>query len=82
MEREYGDPETARVVMRSLMPDNRGTPVGTEIEMSVSGKKLVVKVVSTDDLRSLIRTVDDILSCLQSAERAISSLEGDSAPAP
>lgn len=80
IQREYPDQGTAEIVMRSLLPDNRGVPLDTDVEMWTSGKKLMVRVTSTDDLRSFLRTIDDILSCLQTSERALASLGGEGDP--
>jgi len=60
--------------MRAVSPDNKGAPAGTEIEISTSGGKLIIRVASSSDLQSFLRTVDDLLFCIQTAERAIASL--------
>ncbi|MEJ5292331.1 MAG: KEOPS complex subunit Pcc1 [Candidatus Methanosuratincola sp.] len=78
MEREYDSHESAETVMRAVSPDNKGAPAGTEIEISTSGGKLIIRVASSSDLQSFLRTVDDLLFCIQTAERAIASLGGRS----
>lgn len=71
IEREYSDGESAVQVMSALSPDNREAPQGTMIKMRTEGKTLVVEVDSEGDLPSFLRTVDDLLLCLQAAEGAL-----------
>jgi len=73
--REYGDSSKAAKVMRAVSPDNQGAPDDTSIEMLIEGGSLVVKVVSTADLPSFLRTIDDLLSCIQVAERTLFKVE-------
>ncbi|MDI9608919.1 MAG: KEOPS complex subunit Pcc1 [Candidatus Verstraetearchaeota archaeon] len=82
MEREYDSHVTAETVMQAVLPDNKGTPADTEIEISASGGKLIIRIASSGDLQSFLRTVDDLLFCIQTAERAIASLGKKSAPNP
>ncbi|MEN3035041.1 MAG: KEOPS complex subunit Pcc1 [Candidatus Methanosuratincola sp.] len=79
IERVYESYEAAETVMRAVSPDNKGAPAGTEIEISASGGKLKVRIASSSDLQSFLRTVDDLLFCIQTAERAIASLGKKSA---
>jgi hypothetical protein len=69
--REYSDVGSAERVMRALLPDNKGVPSGTKIEMRAEGTALIMEVSSDCDLPSFLRTVDDLLLCLQAAEGAL-----------
>jgi len=69
--REYGDCESPKRVMGALLPDNRGAPKRTRIEMHPEGESLVIVVSSDGVLQSFLRTVDDLLLCLQAAEGAL-----------
>lgn len=69
--REYGDRASPGRVMRALLPDNRGAPSGTRITMRTDGPSLIIEVSSDGDLPSFLRTVDDLLLCLQAAEGAL-----------
>ncbi|MBC7120701.1 MAG: hypothetical protein H5T33_03865 [Candidatus Methanosuratus sp.] len=80
IERDYESRETAETVMRAVLPDNREAPADTEIKISISGKRLLIKIISSGDLPSFLRTVDDLLFCIQTAERAIASLDSDPNP--
>jgi hypothetical protein len=69
--REYEDEASPERVMKALLPDNSGAPKGTRIEMRTEGKELIIGVSSNGDLQSFLRTVDDLLLCLQAAEGAL-----------
>jgi len=69
--REYGDAKSPKRVMKALLPDNSGAPKGTMISMRTEGKALIMEVSSDGDLQSFLRTVDDLLLCLQAAEGAL-----------
>ncbi|MCQ5377429.1 MAG: hypothetical protein NO516_05195 [Candidatus Methanomethylicia archaeon] len=73
--REYGDASKAAKVMRAVSPDNQDAPDDTSIEMLIEGGSLVVKVASSADLPSFLRTIDDLLSCIQVAERTLLKVE-------
>ncbi|MGD2142037.1 MAG: KEOPS complex subunit Pcc1 [Candidatus Bathyarchaeota archaeon] len=70
----YYDIDTALCIMKAITPDNIETPKGITIKSRVEGKMLVLKVECGRGLGSLIATVDDLLSCIQAAERAIEEI--------
>jgi hypothetical protein len=73
IQRDYVDSSLARKVLEAVRPDNEGAPAGTTIEMRVAGTSLLVVVRSDADLPSFLRTVDDLLTCMQAAEGAAKS---------
>jgi hypothetical protein len=73
IKREYSDGASAERVIRALLPDNRGVPADTKIAMHAEGSVLIMEVSSNGDLPSFLRTVDDLLLCLQAAEGALRS---------
>jgi tRNA threonylcarbamoyladenosine modification (KEOPS) complex Pcc1 subunit len=73
--REYATASAAERIMKAVQPDNRGVPDGTAIQMNVSGTSLLITITSTDPLQSFLRTVDDLLFCIQVAERASAGLK-------
>lgn len=73
IKREYSDGSSAERVMKALLPDNSGVPADTKIAMRVERSALIVEVSSNGDLPSFLRTVDDLLLCLQAAEGALRS---------
>jgi hypothetical protein len=74
IKRDYGSRSLAGKVLRAVQPDNKGAPAGTSIEMKVSGDSLLIKVSSTGGLPSFLRTVDDLLLCIQVAEGATKAI--------
>jgi len=68
--REYASPRIATGVLMAVSPDNKDAPRDTKIEMRAEGSTLLVTITSEADLPSFLRTVDDLLLCLQAAEKA------------
>jgi hypothetical protein len=73
--RDYLSASMAEKIIRAVQPDNNGLPKGTEIQMQVVGAALRIKVTSNGNLPSFLRTVDDLLSCIQVAEHASANLK-------
>jgi hypothetical protein len=72
---QYGDSKTARSIMKAISPDNLDAPEGIKINAKVDGNILKVSITCSRDIGSLLSTVDDLLSCVQAAERAIDEIE-------
>jgi hypothetical protein len=70
IKRDYGDKGLAKKVLKALQPDNREVPLNTTISMNVAGGSLSIEIKSTGNLPSFLRTIDDLLLCLQAAEGA------------
>ena len=71
----YKDPETAASIREATDPDNQGTPSGVTIHTTTEGATLHITVTATTGMASLIATVDDLLSCIQAAEKALQEIE-------
>lgn len=67
----YEDAQTARYILDAISPDNLKAPQGVSIKAVVEGCTLKVSVSCARGVGSLTSTVDDLLSCVQAAERAI-----------
>ena len=67
----YSDSETARFILEAISPDNLRAPPNMAVEAEARGSKLRVKISCRKGVGSLIATVDDLLSCVQAAEKAI-----------
>jgi len=67
----YEDAEASRSIMEAVSPDNLQAPPGVTVEASIVGSRLQLTVRCAGGVKSLIATVDDLLSCVQAAERAI-----------
>ena len=71
----YEDSKTARSIMEAISPDNLDAPEGIDVATKVDGDILKISISCSRDIGSLISTVDDLLSCVQAAERAIGKIE-------
>lgn len=71
----YEDSKTARSIMEAISPDNLDAPEGVDINAKVDGNTLKISISCSRDIGSLLSTVDDLLSCVQAAERAIDKIE-------
>jgi hypothetical protein len=71
IEIDYGEANTAKAIQKAINPDNLGVPDGMHIITVVQGSVLEIEVYTDRSTGSLIATLDDMLSCIQAAERAI-----------
>ncbi len=67
---DEGESEGALI---SLLPDNEPLPPGLTIEMVREGRDLVAEVSCERGVDSLLSTLDDLLTSLNLAERALCS---------
>jgi hypothetical protein len=71
----YDSKKHAESVAKSVSPDNLRTPLGLEVETSYENMTVITKITSKKNLETLLSTIDDLLSCVQIAERVINSLK-------
>ncbi len=71
----YKDPETATSICEATTPDNQEAPPGVTIGSTLRNATLHITVTSTAGMATLIATVDDLLSCIQAAEKALKEIE-------
>ena len=71
----YDDSKTVRSIMEAISPDNLDAPEGIDVAAKVEENILKISISCSRDIGSLISTVDDLLSCVQVAERAIDEIE-------
>lgn len=67
----YEDAAAAHSIMEAISPDNLQAPPGVTVDAKTAGPRLHLTVSCAGGVKSLIATVDDLLSCVQAAERAI-----------
>jgi hypothetical protein len=67
----FSDEGTARAIWTAISPDNFQTPAGITVSTKITGGKLTASIACLRGVKTLIATIDDLLSCIQSAERAI-----------
>ena len=70
----YPDERIAKAVYDAIRPDNVFLPRGLEIEGAVIASSIELKIVCRKSLESLQATLDDLLACVQAAERALKAL--------
>ena len=70
----YPDEETARAVAEAVSPDNYQAPEGLELSVERRKTAINVRVRCPKGVGSLISTLDDLLSCLATAEKALSGV--------
>jgi len=66
----YGDEASAEAVMRAISPDNLKAE-GISIDAVNRGGVLEVRVACGRGVGSLVATLDDVLSCISAAEKAL-----------
>jgi tRNA threonylcarbamoyladenosine modification (KEOPS) complex Pcc1 subunit len=71
---EYRDKRTAEAILRAIEPDNLTTPEGVKIEAETRIRVVTINVECIRGIGSLVATLDDLLSCIQAAEKAIDEL--------
>lgn len=71
---QYRDRRTAEAILRAIEPDNLTTPEGVKIEAEARQGVATIKVECRRGIGSLVATLDDLLSCIQAAEKAIEEL--------
>ena len=70
----YKNPETAASIREATAPDNQEAPPGVTIDSTLRNATLHITVTATG-MATLIATVDDLLSCIQAAEKALKEIE-------
>lgn len=67
---ETEEAKKARSLVRATVPDNISTPRYLRIKSLVRGR-LVTFNIETSRLDTLVATIDDLLSCIQAAEKSM-----------
>ena len=66
----YEDEASAEAVMKAISPDNLKAE-GISVDASASGGVVEVRVTCSKGVGSLVATLDDVLSCIGAAEKAL-----------
>jgi len=75
LELKFKDANIARSIMDAVSPDNVQVPEGIDIKMDLDENVLSLKISCSKGVGSMIATLDDLLSCIQAAEKTIMQLE-------
>lgn len=76
IEKRLSSREIARAIKEAIQPDNKEAPANTEIELELLESCLKIKISSTADIPSFLRTIDDLLVCINAAEKVLNELSG------
>jgi hypothetical protein len=68
---EYDEARMAEAVANAVSPDNFKTPVDLTVKTMLKEKKVLTRIVCKEKLPTFIATVDDLLSCVSTAEKAL-----------
>jgi hypothetical protein len=68
---EYNDARTAEAIAKAVSPDNFKTPAGLTVKTTLNSGEVSTKIVCKEKLATLIATIDDLLSCTSTAEKAV-----------
>lgn len=68
---EYDEARMAEAVANAVSPDNFKTPVDLTVKTMLKEKKVLTRIVCKEKLPTFIATIDDLLSCVSTAEKAL-----------
>jgi hypothetical protein len=72
---QYDERETVEAVLQAISPDNMTVPEGQTLNARLEDNTLIIEIECERGLGSLIATLDDLLSCIQSADIALKQVE-------
>lgn len=75
LELKFKDGNKASSILEAISPDNVMIPEGIEIKTNLKENMLILIISCSKGVGSLIATLDDLLSCIQAAEKTINQLE-------
>jgi hypothetical protein len=68
---EYDDGQVAEAVTKAVSPDNFEKPKGLKIKTVCKQNKVITRIACEEKLQMFIATIDDLLFCTATAEKAI-----------
>ena len=71
----YYDVATAEAIVGAVSPDNFQVPEGLELSVLQEKTEIHIRVRCSKGVGSLISTLDDLLSCITAAEKALNCLD-------
>jgi hypothetical protein len=72
---EFESEEEAKTTLSAITPDNSPLPEGLEIDCTLEGQQLHIKIQSVRSLESLAATLEDIMSAVDLSLRTSDSVE-------
>ncbi len=71
----YADAKSAQAVADAVSPDNFKVPAGLMVKTHQEGNAVVTEIVCQGKLATFTATIDDLLSCVSTAERTLKILQ-------
>jgi len=71
----YKSTKEAEAVEQAVSPDNVKVPLGLSIKTTKQGKRVLTQILCETKLETFIATIDDLLSAVSVAERAVSAVK-------
>jgi len=68
---ECDDAKTAEAVAKAVSPDNFKTPRGLSVKTTWTEEKVITQIKCQRKLPTFIATIDDLLFCISTAEKAL-----------
>lgn len=68
---DYDNAKIAEAVAKAVSPDNFKTPKGLKVETACVGRQVVSRIECEEKLSTFVATIDDLLSCVSTAERTV-----------
>jgi tRNA threonylcarbamoyladenosine modification (KEOPS) complex Pcc1 subunit len=72
---EYSNPQVAESVAKAVSPDNFKTPPGLSVKTKRNGNQVFTEISAETKITTLIATIDDLLMCISTAEKALGILK-------
>jgi hypothetical protein len=72
---EYPNQKTAQAVAKAISPDNLKTPPGLQIQTTKENNKVLTEITYEGKLSTFTATIDDLLFCASTAEKALKTIE-------
>ena len=71
---EMRNEKLVRAVAESISPDNRNVPEGLKVKTSAKGRRVISIVECNKRFETFLATLDDLLSCMQAAEKTLKGI--------
>ncbi len=70
----YESAATATAIAKAVSPDNTNTPVGLTVKTTVENQLVVTLIELQGKPATFIATLDDLLACASTAEKALGAV--------
>jgi len=71
----YDGAKTAKAIAGAVSPDNFKTPKGLTVRTAFASGEVTTRIACDGKLATFIATIDDLLSCVSTAEKTISATQ-------